>query len=430
LVNNSTGNTQELYEAPGYDVDSFLDKSVSVTSGDSYSIWFKYTGEYDYGVSIDDILVTEEQAYEAPVEPDYVFCLEDGQEAAGKVLTSDDDGNATWLPSANAQELSISGNQLSITNGNSVFLPSGGGGSYNFTNGLTEAGSNVKLGGIISEVTSIKLGQFDNLTIEAENTSDTTPGKFILKGNNRSIMSTNFKENYVQFGTEALTPLNSDGTTLEDSGGTDYTIDFVAGFHANNANGGTAIKTGSVEYMVDGNSEMYFSHNLNPIKGFNLDLGSAGLYPRRWWTLHTTNAVNTSSDINLKKNIKKLSYGLNEIMKLETITYNWKDNTRGKTKIPRNLQERKIGFSAQQLLTVLPETVSTHSWIPKDEKGNYERVENKYLGVFYSDVIPVAVKAIQEQQEIIEAQNDKLEKLEAQILALKNMVNTLISTQN
>lgn len=61
------------------------------------------------------------------------------------------------------------------------------------------------------------------------------------------------------------------------------------------------------------------------------------------------------------------------------------------------MKKRKIGFSAQQLLEVLPETVETHSWLPNGN-GTYKRVKNNNLGVFYSDIIPVTVKAIQEQQ--------------------------------
>ena len=61
----------------------------------------------------------------------------------------------------------------------------------------------------------------------------------------------------------------------------------------------------------------------------------------------------------------------------------------------------------------MPEVVQTHSWVAADEEGNYKRVENKNLGVYYSDIIPVTVKAIQEQQEMIKA-------LKAEIEILKN----------
>ena len=69
------------------------------------------------------------------------------------------------------------------------------------------------------------------------------------------------------------------------------------------------------------------------------------------------------------------------------------------------MRETHLGFSAQQLLEVMPEVVKSHSWKILDEAtpGTYTRVKNDKLGVRYSEIIPVTVKAIQEQQEQIEA---------------------------
>ncbi len=86
-------------------------------------------------------------------------------------------------------------------------------------------------------------------------------------------------------------------------------------------------------------------------------------------------------------------------------------NKKGNTIISENLQETKIGFSAQQLLEVIPEVVKTHGWKPIDEKGNYKRVKSDVLGVYYSDIIPVTVKAIQEQQKQIDELKSKLSEI-------------------
>jgi hypothetical protein len=121
----------------------------------------------------------------------------------------------------------------------------------------------------------------------------------------------------------------------------------------------------------------------------------------------------------LKTNVKPLSYGLKEILKLNTITYNWKNYKLGKTIIPIEKQEKKIGFSAQQLLEVLPEVVQTHSWVPANENGDYRQIKNEHLGVNYSDIIPVTVKAIQEQQTQIEDLKKEIAELKALVKALQ-----------
>ncbi len=121
----------------------------------------------------------------------------------------------------------------------------------------------------------------------------------------------------------------------------------------------------------------------------------------------------------LKTNVQPLTYGLKELLKLNTITYNWKNYKLGNTFIPVEKQEKKIGFSAQQLLEVLPEVVQTHSWVPANEKGDYKEIKNEHLGVNYSDIIPVTVKAIQEQQVQIEELKREIEELKALVKALQ-----------
>jgi hypothetical protein len=272
-------------------------------------------------------------------------------------------------------------------------------GLFNFTNGLTESSGTVKLGGALVEDTLI-----------------TSNGFFLeFRGNNKTIFETNASEDYITFGGGYSSPDDDDNTTFTDSALDTHTMDFVAGFH-NGDTGGTAIQTGSIEYIVDGTGELFSNSSFSPLIDNTYNSGSAS---KRWSTIYSTSGAVNTSDMNLKKNVKNLTYGLNEVLKLKTITYNWKDNTVGKTKIPSNLQERKIGFSAQQLLEVLPETVQTHSWVAADEKGNYKRVKNKNLGVFYSDIIPVTVKAIQEQQLQIDDLKARALKLIKEIESLK-----------
>ncbi len=127
------------------------------------------------------------------------------------------------------------------------------------------------------------------------------------------------------------------------------------------------------------------------------DLGTSTL---RFRDIYATNAVIQTSDLRLKKNVKALPYGLHEVLQLRPVTFEWKNSKDEST---------KLGLIAQEIQTVIPEVVNV---------GNDEQ---KMLGVKYADLIPVLIKAIQEQNKIIADQKKEngelkaaLEKLETQ----------------
>ncbi|WP_445718554.1 tail fiber domain-containing protein [Flavobacterium sp.] len=401
------------------DANTTYSGTATVVPGNSYSLRFEYQGNYDYGASVDNVLVTE-TAIASPGS--YSFRLEDGTQGDGKVLTSDADGNGYWQTptgggsGTDSQTLSLVGSTLSISNGNSVTLPSGSG-SNTYTNGLTLTGSTVRLGGTLTQGTTLNLDTND-LTFRSS-TSAAFPGEMIIQGTDRKIMDTRFDDNYIHFGDDAFLD-SDDGTTFNDTGSTTFTKDFVAGF-SNSNSGGSAVAIGSIEYFVDGTNELFFEGSgFNPMSDETSSFGNTlGKTNRRWGAVYATNGVITTSDMNLKTNVQPLNYGLKELLKLNTITYNWKNYKLGKTTIPLEKQEKKIGFSAQQLLEILPEVVQTHSWVPVNENGDYKEVKNEHLGVNYSDIIPVTVKAIQEQQAQIEELKKEIEELKLLIKEYK-----------
>jgi hypothetical protein len=75
--------------------DSFVFDATN-TSAHTYSIKFKSPAVFSDGVSVDNIVVTQDGSPSTLIPGSYVFRLEDGTEGAGKVLTSDADGNGTW----------------------------------------------------------------------------------------------------------------------------------------------------------------------------------------------------------------------------------------------------------------------------------------------------------------------------------------------
>jgi hypothetical protein len=388
--------------------------NVSSFAGSSMRIIYEWrndsSGGSQFPAAIDNVIVTIPST---PVPGAYAFRLEDGTQGAGKVLTSDASGNGYWQTplggsGTDSQTLSLVGNALTISNGNTVTLPSGSG-SNTFTNGLTLTGSTVRLGGTLTQATTLNLDSYD-LNFNSS-TSAAFPGQIKFNGTNRIIMETNFNDNYINFGGGSTIVDADDGLTFVDSGGDTYTRDFTLGFYRGTA-GGSAMATGSIEYIVDGLNELLLeASSLNPLVDNITRLGGS---TKRWTALWATNGTIQTSDMKLKKDVVELRYGLKEVMKLNPISYRWKNNSIGKTAIPDQLQETKLGFSAQQLQEVLPEVVETHSWYPKDEEGNFERKQNENLGVRYAEITPVLVKAIQEQQEQIESLKVTIEELKKQ----------------
>lgn len=425
LYNNTTssqvgGNLVNLTT----DANTSYSGTATVVAGNSYSLRFEYQGNFDYGASVDNVLVTETGVATAGT---YSFRLEDGTQADGKVLTSDVDGNGYWKTAAgggtDSQTLSISGNNLTISNGNTVSIPSGG--SYTFTNGLNEAATVVKLGGPLTGNTAITFPSNYDLTFGATTTGASTFSNILFTRpltttpniGAKTLMDINYNYDYVNFGNGFSSPPSSDLTAFTDSGATSYTRDFVAGFYGGNS-GGTGIAMGSIEEYVDGTAEFLFNYNVSPVADGSNSLGSS---TKRWSTVYAVSGVVNTSDTNLKKDINPLNYGLNEILKLKPVSFKWKDEfTTSKEKVSDDKKVTKIGFLAQDLLKTIPEVVQTHSWQITDEKKQAEYLPNKNLGVFYSDIIPVTVKAIQEQQTQIEELREEIKLLKEAIEFLKN----------
>ncbi len=144
------------------------------------------------------------------------------------------------------------------------------------------------------------------------------------------------------------------------------------------------------------------NYNLNPTSNDVVFLGSS---TNRWKEIFSVLPLNTSSDRRLKKNIVEIKYGLEDVLKLNAVTYNWKNGSDSKL---------HLGFIAQEVDKIIPEIVSKSGL--SDEE--YTRLEkegkpiNDTYGMEYTGLIPVLVKAIQEQQQMIEDKALKISQLE------------------
>lgn len=120
-------------------------------------------------------------------------------------------------------------------------------------------------------------------------------------------------------------------------------------------------------------------------------------------TIFATNtAISGASDERLKENIKDLETGLTEIMALKPRRFDWKEGEGNGTK-------NNAGFIAQEIETVLPELV-----------GDYLHKElDDVKSVRTGDILPTLVKAVQEQQTIIETQQTTIDDLKSRIETLE-----------
>jgi hypothetical protein len=126
----------------------------------------------------------------------------------------------------------------------------------------------------------------------------------------------------------------------------------------------------------------------DPVNDNSTRLGSS---VNRWSKVYAVNGTIQTSDRRLKKEINNITYGLNTVMKLRPVTYKWKKGN----------QNVNLGLIAQEVQKVIPEVVD----VGDDE--------NKTLGMKYTELIPVLIKGMQEQQK--------------EITELKQMVNKLLN---
>ena len=108
----------------------------------------------------------------------------------------------------------------------------------------------------------------------------------------------------------------------------------------------------------------------------------------------TSTSITSISDQRFKENIKDIDVGLDAVMALKPRRFDWID---GKGEDRKNA----VGFIAQEVQTVLPDLISTYEQSPEDT--------TEYLAIRQSDLIPTLVKAIQEQQTIIESLKARLD---------------------
>ena len=137
------------------------------------------------------------------------------------------------------------------------------------------------------------------------------------------------------------------------------------------------------------------------------------------------------SDESLKRNISDYDNALDQLSSIEVKEYEYNhEGDMSKMDLPKG---RQVGIMAQNIESIFPQLTKESEFDLNDDPENEdpERKENilKFKAVNYTGMVPVLVKATQEQQAIIESQgnridqqNERIEKLEEQLNEIKALI--------
>ena len=157
--------------------------------------------------------------------------------------------------------------------------------------------------------------------------------------------------------------------------------------------------TGSNNTAIGYNTQVPVETNSNQVRIGNLDVTYAGVQVA--WTI--------TSDLRWKDEIRELPYGLNMISKLRPVDYIRKNNEN---------KTREAGFIAQEVREILKE-------LNYDDQGMLTEADDGFLSLRYNDLIPILVKAIQEQQAHISEQDIKLQNITSELEKVNHKMNEI-----
>ncbi|WP_158849462.1 tail fiber domain-containing protein [Algibacter sp. L1A34] len=155
--------------------------------------------------------------------------------------------------------------------------------------------------------------------------------------------------------------------------------------------------TFSITNAISGSSWQYYVYSEGPLSlSYNGDF--LGYFD------HTNGTYNTFSDRSLKKDITSLENGiLDKIMELNPVSYLIKNQVNTK---------RSMGLISQEVQNIFPSIT------------NYLK-EPDVLTLSYSEFIPLLIKALQEQQLIIDKQNSQIDNVENDLMKLSKQLENL-----
>ncbi|MEL6732283.1 MAG: tail fiber domain-containing protein, partial [Bacteroidota bacterium] len=290
-------------------------------------------------------------------------------------LRLSDDASFVVVPDASEtneiQSLSIAGNDLSISGGNTITLDAD---STNEFQSISLSNDTLRLS---DDASFVVLGDTSALN-ELQNISfSTLTEELILTGTDDTVDLSNF--------------IQVTETATGDLGGTvgNPVVDGIQGtsVSATSPDQGEVLTYDGTEWTPDtlSTSALLVNSSLIPDANNSYDIGSSS---NRWSTLFLQNNPDVLSDARFKQQIRPLAYGLTELLMLQPVSYQLTNDPD---------QQTQLGFLAQEVQPVIGEVVNEHVAADSTESQ---------FGMSYTELIPVIIKGIQEQQETIDQQQD------------------------
>ncbi|WP_179019792.1 tail fiber domain-containing protein [Winogradskyella forsetii] len=277
---------------------------------------------------------------------------------------------------ANASDTSsiAIGSGASASGGGSIAL-----GSYTLASGSssTAMGDNTNASGTNSTAMGIKttaqsyaeiaIGSYNTSYVPSNTSNWNEDDRLFVIGNGQSPSTTN----------NALTILKNGNTSV----GGDNPESLLEVTHSNGAPISNLRNAFSIRNSDTNHSWQFYTATY-------LNLYKDGIFKGSWNS--NSGAYVQASDRRVKKDITALENGtLNKVLKLNPVSYLMKDQTDTK---------RNLGLISQEVKDIFPSI--TH----------YVK-DSDLLALSYTELIPVLIKALQEQQAIIEGQNKQIEAL-------------------
>ena len=332
-----------------------------------------------------------------------VLQLQTGGTTAVTVDTSQNVGIGTSSP---ARKLDVTGtgrvtgemlfgNDVQLTVDAYVYTTSGGSG---VRAGWLLDGTNQAVRGYTAGTERMRIDSSGNLLVGGTSTA-ALDGVFgaVIGGSSKSSGGVAYESSNTAFMTYVDTTqalifydarLNLERARIDSSGNllvgtTSAAFSSSPGFKIN-----TTGVVGSVAATASGDAYNYY----------NTTAGAYRFYVSSGGTINATSTTITAiSDIRFKENIRDLDDGLDVVLALKPRKFDWKE---GKGVDIKNAR----GFIAQEFEAVLPDMIET--WKDPAPEG-----EEPYKAI-NANLIPTLVKAIQEQQAIIQTLTDRITALE------------------
>lgn len=198
----------------------------------------------------------------------------------------------------------------------------------------------------------------------------------------------------------------------------------VETIYSSNSGSGAAVSA----YSVNGIGLYGSSQSFHGVYGFTSGAQSSGDYAGFFnGAVDATGGYYNTSDQNLKKNIEDISKAIDIIKQLRPKHYEFKSD--GDYKLMKLPEGEHYGLIAQDVEKVLPELVGNARFEtvlanphPTEEDAKASKTI-MFKTLNYTELIPILIKGMQEQQETIDKQQQQIDQLKQLVQSMINNTN-------